>query len=139
MGNIGFENFIHLALDYTEKDAKKLFYQANIQGISVNTAYQYIVFHQCNEGYNARNERNTFLEAFQQSKLAKIGKIAFLDENDGLILLEAEKIHNSIPWTKDTTTELLKEFQRYIGLKFADMKLEFGICQEEKTLLEVRE
>ena len=49
MGNIGFENFIHLALDYTEKDAKKLFYQANIQGISVNTAYQYIVFHQCNE------------------------------------------------------------------------------------------
>ena len=25
MGNIGFENFIHLALDYTEKDAKKLF------------------------------------------------------------------------------------------------------------------
>ena len=34
MGNIGFENFIHLALDYTEKDAKKLFYQANIQGIS---------------------------------------------------------------------------------------------------------
>ena len=139
MGNIGFENFIHLALDYTEKDAKKLFYQANIQGISVNTAYQYIVFHQCNEGYNARNERNTFLEAFQQSKLGKIGKIAFLDENDGLILLEAEKIHNSIPWTKDTTTELLKEFQRYIGLKFADMKLEFGICQEEKTLLEVRE
>ena len=82
MGNIGFENFIHLALDYTEKDAKKLFYQANIQGISVNTAYQYIVFHQCNEGYNARNERNTFLEAFQQSKLGKIGKIAFLDEND---------------------------------------------------------
>jgi purine catabolism regulator len=79
------------------------------------------------------------LEAFQQSKLGKIGKIAFLDENDGLILLEAEKIHNSIPWTKDTTTELLKEFQRYIGLKFADMKLEFGICQEEKTLLEVRE
>ena len=139
MGNIGFENFIHLALDYTEKDAKKLFYQANIQGISVNTAYQYIVFHQCNEGYNARNERNTFLEAFQQSKLGKIGKIAFLDENDGLILLEAEKIHNSTPWTKDTTTELLKEFQRYIGLKFADMKLEFGICQEEKTLLEVRE
>ena len=139
MGNIGFENFIHLALDYTEKDAKKLFYQANIQGISVNTAYQYIVFHQCNEGYNARNERNTFLEAFQQSKLGKIGKIAFLDENDGLILLEAEKIHNSIAWTKDTTTELLKEFQRYIGLKFADMRLEFGICQEEKTLLEVRE
>ena len=139
MGNIGFENFIHLALDYTEKDAKKLFYQANIQGISVNTAYQYIVFHQCNEGYNARNERNTFLEAFQQSKLGKIGKIAFLDENDGLILLEAEKIHNSTPWTKDTTTELLKEFQRYIGLKFADMKLEFEICQEEKTLLEVRE
>ena len=75
----------------TEKDAKKSFYQANIQGISVNTAYQYIVFHQCNEGYNARNERNTFLEAFQQSKLGKIGKIAFLDENDGLILLEAEK------------------------------------------------
>ena len=139
MGNIGFENFIHLALDYTEKDAKKLFYQANIQGSSVNTAYQYIVFHQCNEGYNARNERNTFLEAFQQSKLGKIGKIAFLDENDGLILLEAEKIHNSTPWTKDTTTELLKEFQRYIGLKFADMRLEFGICQEEKTLLEVRE
>lgn len=139
MGNIGFENFIHLALDYTEKDAKKLFYQANIQGISVNTAYQYIVFHQCNEGYNARNERNTFLEAFQQSKLGKIGKIAFLDENDGLILLEAEKIHNSTLWTKDTTTELLKEFQRYIGLKFADMRLEFGICQEEKTLLEVRE
>ncbi len=139
MGNIGFENFIHLALDYTEKDAKKLFYQANIQGISVNTAYQYIVFHQCNEEYNARNERNTFLEAFQQSKLGKIGKIAFLDENDGLILLEAEKIHNSTLWTKNTTTELLKEFQRYIGLKFADMKLEFGICQEEKTLLEVRE
>ena len=54
-----------------------------------------------------------------------------------MILLEAEKIHNSTLWTKDTTTELLKEFQRYIGLKFADMKLEFGICQEEKTLLEV--
>ena len=127
------------SMPYTKHTLCDYINMARIQGISVNTAYQYIVFHQCNEGYNARNERNTFLEAFQQSKLGKIGKIAFLDENDGLILLEAEKIHNSIPWTKDTTTELLKEFQRYIGLKFADMRLEFGICQEEKTLLEVRE
>ena len=35
--------------------------------------------------------KRNILEAFNKSKLGKIGKIAFLDENDGLILLEAEK------------------------------------------------
>lgn len=138
MGNIGFENFIHFALNYSEKDVKKLFYQANIQGISINTSYIYIMIHQSTPFFDVRNERKIFFEIFQKSQIGKHGKLAFLDENDGLILVETEKKYGK-KWKKETIYELLKEFQKNIHEKFENVILKFGISMEEKTLLDIKD
>ena len=48
------------------------------------------------------------------------------------ILLEAEKIHNSTPLDQRHNNGTIKRIPEIHRLKFADMKVEFGICQERK-------
>ncbi|MCD8019930.1 MAG: PucR family transcriptional regulator ligand-binding domain-containing protein, partial [Clostridiales bacterium] len=138
LGNVGFENFIHFALDYQEKDAAKLFYQANIQGISVYTPYDYIIFHQCNEEKSARSERSLFIESFQKSRLGKFAKIIFLDENEGVSLAETDlAIYDAK--TQDAYFGLLREFGSLVTEKCAGMQLVYALCREGRNLQEIRE
>lgn len=134
VGNIGFENFIHFALNYNEEDSKKLTYQANMQGISMSTNYIYTVFQQCNEKLNARSERRNFVEIFRQSSMEKIGKIAFLDENEGIILLEADELGK-----KDEMylRKVFEDFRGRVADRFEGMELEFGVCRAAKNLMEI--
>lgn len=134
VGNVGFENFIHFALNYNEEDLKKLIYQANIQGISMSTDYIYTVFRQCGGKVSARSERRSFVEAFQQSSIGKIGKIAFLDESEGLILIEANEAGNR---NDEQLKKTFEEFGSYVTDRCEGMELEFGVCREAKNLTEI--
>lgn len=134
VGNVGFENFIHYALNYNEKDFKKLIYQANIQGISMSTNYIYTVFRQCNENLSARSERKRFIEILKQSSIAKAGKIAFLDENEGLLLIASEELARK---DEEYLRKILEDFQSSVSERCDGMELELGICLEEKNLMEL--
>ena len=61
IGNIGFENLVLLALHSTGEDEERLLYQAGQQGISMNTRYTCVLFHQMNEELSARNSREQYI------------------------------------------------------------------------------
>lgn len=134
VGNVGFENFVHFALNYNDEDSAKLLYHANIQGIAMSTPYIYIMFRQQNPEISVRSKRKIFLDAFQNSKLSRNGKIAFLEENEGVLFLEANE------WLsrRENIEQLLGEFCEHVKERFDDVILEFGICREEKTLSELK-
>lgn len=138
MGNVGFNNFIHFALNYNETEAKKFFYQAGIQGISLNTLYTYTVFRQCNEKYSARSAWNTFTKAFKKSRIDRIGRMALLDENEGIILIEAEKLDENMR-KNNADYRMIQEFSGHVSEMCGGMQLEFGLCREEKPLSEIKE
>lgn len=135
VGNVGFENFILSALNDNEQDMKKLVYQANIQGISMSSAYIFVVFRQTDPHMSVRSERRELVEAFHGCSLARMGKIALLDENEGLLLLAAESQELK---KKEYTAKLLEEFRSRVMEKCSGMQLEFGVCREEKTLAEIK-
>lgn len=88
IGNMGIENLVLLAMHSTGEDEERLLYQASQQGISMNTRYVCILFHQKNEQISARDKREMYITVFQSSSISKNSKIAFLDENAGVILAE---------------------------------------------------
>lgn len=135
MGNIGFENFILYALNYSEKDSDKLIEQANVQGISMDTKYVCAVFKQRNPECHARSERKTFVDSFHVDNMQDMRKLVFLGENEGALLFEAE---SAVVQDRERMIRFLEDFRRKIGERLPDMKIEFGICLEEKTLPEIR-
>ena len=135
MSNIGFENLIHFALTYNEKDIGKLSSQASVQGISMSTPYIYAVFSQNDPGRSARNERDRFAAAFQRSQISSSSRFAFLDENEGIFVFQLSK--------EDIRKEryiekLLEKFSRQIEKECEGMILEFGICREARPISEIK-
>lgn len=135
MGNIGFENFILYALNYNESDSDKLIEQANVQGISMDTKYACAVFRQTDATGSARSERKIFADAFHAGNVQEIGKLVFLGENEGALLFEGG---TSVGQDRDKMVRFLDDFRHRIEDRFDNMKLEFGICMEQKTLPEIR-
>lgn len=134
IGNVGFENFIHYALHYSEEDSKKLVYQANMQGISMNVSYIYAVFRQMNEDLSARNERKNFIDIFLKSSICKNGQMVFLDENEGLLLISEEQFDRK---DRGTLQRVLEDFAVRAAQGCGGMELHFGVCCEGRTLKEL--
>lgn len=135
VGNIGFENFILYALNSNENDREKLTAQASAQGISMSVRYVCAVFRQTNKGLRARNERKAFVDIFQSGKLSASGRIVFLEENEGALILEAG---DRVLESKDGLENMLREFTGKVRERFPDMCLEFGIYREGRPLTEIR-
>ena len=135
MGNIGFENFILYALNSSDGDRDKLIEQANVQGISMDTRYVCAVFRQINSEVSARTERKIFADAFRMENVPDIGKLVFLGENEGALLFEVDAavIHD-----RSKLFRFLEEFKYKIESRLDEMRLEFGISLEAKTLPEIR-
>lgn len=133
VGDVGFENFILFAL-HSKEDAAKLAYQANIQGVSIDENYIYTVFRQKNESQSARNERKAFVEALRQSTHSGTGKLAFLGENEGLLLFESDEFEGE---KSESVKKLLQKYGKCIGEKCEGMELEFGVCLEPKSLMDI--
>lgn len=132
-GNIGFENFIQFALNLKPKNIDKLVYQSNIQGISIDKENLCILFSQIKGEVNARENRKLYIEAAE--KLLSDYRLAFIDENEGVLLFELSE-------NKKTDYELLKkklyEFNEYIGKITDGAELKFGMVKEGKALSQIR-
>ena len=132
-GNIGFENFIQFALNLKPKNIDKLVYQSNIQGISIDKENLCILFSQIKGEVNARENRKLYIEAAE--KLLSDYRLAFIDENEGVLLFELSE-------NKKTDYEFLKkklcEFNEYIGKITDGAELKFGMVKEGKALSQIR-
>lgn len=136
IGNMGIENLVLLAMHSTGEDEERLLYQASQQGISMNTRYACILFHQKNEQISARDKREMYITVFQSSSISKNSKIAFLDENAGVILAE---IRESEKHKKEDIQERILDFYNKITEKCPDMELEFAVLREGKKLSQLKE
>lgn len=136
IGNMGIENLVLLAMHSTGEDEERLLYQASQQGISMNTRYVCILFHQKNEQISARDKREMYITVFQSSSISKNSKIAFLDENAGVILAE---IWESEKHKKEDIQERILDFYNKITEKCPDMELEFAVLREGKKLSQLKE
>lgn len=136
VGNIGFENFILYALNYDENDKERLIYQASQHGISVSKKYICILFVQVDEeNESARGKRKEIVRTFQDSGVSKCGKMAFLDEKNGIILWDTqEKSLCSL----EKLTKILEQFRIMVKEKCGDMELEFAIYREPTELLALK-
>ena len=133
-GNIGFENFIHTIMTAKEEDKEKVLYQANTLGISMSAHYACILFRQKNEEFSARMEREHFINAMRKSGMGKESRLAFLDENEGVIVIE---VNDSMDSGK--MTAIMKEYEKALEKECEDMKLEFGASQKTFSLSEIRQ
>lgn len=135
IGNIGFENLILYALNSGENDRDKLIAQASAQGIHMSTEYVCAVFRQTNRDTRARNMRSAFTEVFRAENTSGTGRLAFLEENEGVVLWEA---HDPLFRGKDSLETLLSRFSEKIQRRFPDMHLEFGLFRSGRPLSEIR-
>lgn len=135
IGNIGFENLVLLAMHSTGEDEERLLYQAGQQGISMNTRYACVLFQQMNEKMSARSSREHYLTIFQNSQLSKNAKLAFLDENAGIILIE---LSDSLSCSQEEMEHRILDFRQKIDEKFPEMELEFAVLREGKKMSEVK-
>ena len=136
VGNIGFENFILYALNYDEEDKERLIYQASQHGISMSKKYICMIFEQTKESQiNVRDRRKEFVRVFQDSSVSKHGKLAFLDENSGILLWDTQEKGKGSP---EYLTSVLEEFGTKVKEKFSDVDLEFAIYCEPADLLSLK-
>jgi purine catabolism regulator len=110
-------------------------YQANIQGISMSSAYVSVVFRQTEQGQSMRGNRKELVDAFQSSSASRIGKMALLEENEGILLLDAG---DASVREKEKLCRLLEEFRGKVQELCSEMKLEFGVCRDAGTLAEIQ-
>lgn len=137
IGNIGFENFVLYALNYDEKDQERLIYQASQHGISISKKYICIMFSQTKDAaVSARDERKNFVRSFMDSAVSKFGRIAFLDENKGIILWDIQEENK---YNLEYLKRMLEEFRLKVEEKCKDMELEFAICGDAVSLLSLKD
>ncbi len=137
IGNIGFENFVLYALNYDEKDQDRLIYQASQHGISMSKKYICIMFAQTqDETVSVRDERKNFVRSFLDSAVSNFGRIAFLDENRGIILWDAQE---GDKYDLEYFSRILEEFRIKVKAKCKDVELEFAVCRDEINLLSLKD
>lgn len=133
--NIGFENLIHLALEYTEESDQKLVYQADQHGISMDSSYIYIVFRHNRSGYDIRSKRYEMVEIFRRCRIDRFGYLAFLSKEEGIILLKTGDFE---VLDKEYIFALLEEYHGKLQKKFAEIQWTFGLSREPRGLLDIK-
>lgn len=133
--NIGFENLIHLALESSEGDNRRLVYQAGQYGLSMEQPYIYILFCHNHKTYDIRNKRNEMLELFHQCSMDRSGQMAFLSKNEGLILLNPNSMKTM---DKTVLRDFIREYQEKLKRKFEGIDWDFSLCNEQKSLAGIK-
>lgn len=134
IGDIGFENYIHFALSYKEKDESKLVYQANMQGIDIHKKVVCILFEQSNTEISAREFRKELVETIRRHSLYRDVRIAFLESNEGLIILDSVEDEHR----REIISDLINAFKQEMERGDEAMQLLFSLCCEEKPLLQIK-
>ena len=131
-GDIGFENFIHYATTCPESELSMLPARAAALDIGMSSLFSCAVF--CNEGKGSRlvEMRKTIIEAFYSSPIGGIGRIAFLDNEYGVILIENKQFEEAEMKT------LLEKFLAKVKEDCGISRITCGICRDLKPIAEVR-
>jgi purine catabolism regulator len=79
-GYMGFENFIHFAMNCEADETGKVISQAGMQGISMSTLYDYAVVRILN--FSVRDKRAEFMKAFSSAQCSKLGKLSILSDKE---------------------------------------------------------
>lgn len=136
MGNIGFENFVNFAITYKGADSSKLFYQANIQGMDVNKKYIHILFSQLNNKISANEYRKEFVKSIDKALNYRIGKLAFIDENQGMIFIEIKEDDENI--TEEYLKNVINNIRNDIMQNNKYFKIIFSASVDSKYLSDVK-
>lgn len=135
VGNIGFENFILYALDYQDRDATKLIYQAGVQGVSLNTRYSTALLQVRKGNLHLREQRRAVMDAFRRSGLDRISRLAILESKEALILFEHKENYGSKVQNKDAMLVLFADFLKKLS---PESDIRFGVCQELRSIKGIR-
>lgn len=135
-GNIGFENFVHFALNSDNSDKETLVHQATVQGIPLSEYYVFVVFRQRNHTLSVRGERKQFMEVFQKCFSSRDNRMAFLDENEGVIFLD-EEVWKGKEREEELKHSLLK-LKRLLQERVPGFKMEFGTLQTPVQMKDMR-
>ena len=101
----------------------------------MNTRYICVLFHQMNEELSARNSREQYITVFKNSQLSKNAKLAFLDENTGIVLTE---LSDSVSYSQKHLEGMISDFEQKIVETFPKMELEFAVLREGKKMSELK-
>lgn len=111
------------------------FTKQNIQGIDLNQRYIFIMFKQQNEVHTVREHRKDFIEAIERSIDYRVVRLAFIEENEGLLLIEVGENENI---EKSFIENFINRFKSYIETKNRDISLVFGISSDCKFMTEIK-
>lgn len=143
VGSAGFENFIRALLDNSEIDREKLIYQANTQGVSLNDDYICIYFKQTNHDICAKNARPVFLDALRSSTIHRSARLAFLGENEGVILLSSEGCNiptDAVGHIDKTALESgILHFQEIVTEHLPEAELCYSTVREKHPLSDLKD
>ena len=143
VGSAGFENFIRALLDNSSIDRDQLIYQANTQGVSLNDDYIFIYFRQTNHDICAKNARPVFLDALNTSSIHRSARLAFLGENEGIILLSSEGCNLPVDTSgriDQTSLESgIHHFQEIVKEHIPEAELCYSTVREKHPLAELKD
>ena len=129
--NLGFENLIHLMMEYKEEDYTKIVYQAKQLNISVEQKYRLIVFQHDHVAYDIRSRRSEVIEIFEQCRIGRYGRLAFLSKTEGMILWDAKSPEEM---GENHLHKLIEEFKDKLKWKFDGINWRFSYINDLKEL-----
>lgn len=133
LGQLGFENYIIMALDEDMRGSARLDYQAQRHDISAKNRYQTVLFRQVGTR-EARHERKQFELAFRHCGVQQKDRMVFLDENEGLLFFDlTDQPHK----TREQLETMLDLFLKNVSERLPGMELEFSASLEETTLADL--
>ena len=134
--NIGFENLIHMALEGREEDYNKLSDQADQLGVPLDHPYLYILLRHDHSTYDIRSRRSEMIELFHQCALDRFGRLAFLSREEGIIVLDPQKMSSE---QMHSLASLIEEYRLKLTRKFEGIVFTFSFCTEQKPLTSMGE
>lgn len=136
LGNIGFENFVLFAMNVSDEDRERLLYQAGQQGLSLDTQYTCLLFCRSDGAARPGSDRKLYVRAFEGSGISKNAKLAFLNEYEGVILLESQDENPAEP---EALHKLMGEFREKVQEACPGTGLQFAFLREGKRLSSLRQ
>lgn len=122
VGQLGFENYINIALHEEDPESGKLAYQAKQYDIRTHAPYQAVLFTQTGE-VDARHERKHFDQALRKTTGQKLDKLVFLEENEGLLFFD---LGEREPRNRKQLAGLVDAFRKNLNERLPAARLTFA-------------
>ncbi|WP_353094794.1 PucR family transcriptional regulator [Tissierella praeacuta] len=137
IGDIGFEKFITEIISESLLDNEIISKKASDLGLDTNLTYYLILMEQEKKEAHLSSYKDELKEAVNSSISHTEARMAMIDDNSCIFLLPVD---NRI--SEKENLELMEKsartFKRRIELKFENIKMVFGISDNESTIYEIK-